>query len=165
MFLNTLLARSGRCSEYTFSWHLKILVVFFSLLGGCAAEPTIQIDEEQVVLPPSINQSIHSKAYRVKGKTYKPMLTAAGYKAKGKASWYGAESGNRTASGGRFDPRGLTAAHKTLPISSKVRVTNLENGRYVDVVINDRGPFVNNRLIDLSKGAAERIGMRGLAEV
>lgn len=165
MFLDTLSARLSRFGTKTFPWHLKILIVFFSLLGGCAAEPTIQVSDVQAVPPTSVKISTHNKAYKVKGKTYKPMRAAAGYKAKGMASWYGAESGNRTASGVRFDPRGLTAAHKTLPIPSKVRVTNLENGRYVDVIINDRGPFSNNRLIDLSQGAAERIGMRGLAEV
>lgn len=138
---------------------------FILLLSGCAVEPTLQFNDIQPTAPVSTKKASYNKSYKIKGKTYAPLLTASGYKEKGIASWYGAESGNRTASGARFDPRELTAAHKTLPIPSKVRVTNLKNGRYVDVVINDRGPFINNRLIDLSKGAAEQIGMRGLTEV
>ncbi|MDV6343261.1 septal ring lytic transglycosylase RlpA family protein [Nitrosomonas sp. Is37] len=93
------------------------------------------------------------------------MSSAAGYREKGIASWYGKESGNRTAMGTRFNPQGLTAAHKTLPLPTKVRVTNLSNGRTVDVVVNDRGPFKRNRLIDLSHGAAKKIGLHGLGQV
>lgn len=86
----------------------------------------------------------------------------------GVASWYGARSrGSRTASGERFDPEELTAAHRTLPLGSHVRVTNLDNGRAVCVRINDRGPFVRGRSVDLSRAAAERLGMvhRGTARV
>lgn len=78
----------------------------------------------------------------------------------GEASYYGEElAGNRTASGERFDPSKLTAAHRTLPLGSVVRVTNLRNGKSVVVRINDRGPFHGRRVIDLSKGAARLIGM------
>jgi rare lipoprotein A len=111
------------------------------------------------------NKPACNRPYNVKGHTYYPLKSAHGYKAQGLASWYGAESGNRTASGSRFNPKALSAAHKTLPIPSKVRVTNLRNGRFIDVLINDRGPFNDNKIIDLSKGAAEQIGMRGLTEV
>ncbi len=165
MYSDELSVYLSRFGAKIFPWHLIMVIVFSSLLSGCAAEPPIQISDDQVVLPASVTKATYNKSYKVKGKTYKPLHTASGYKAKGMASWYGPESGNRTANGVRFDPHGLTAAHKTLPIPSKVRVTNLQNGRYVDVVINDRGPFSNNRLIDLSQGAAERIGMHGLAEV
>ena len=65
----------------------------------------------------------------------------------------------RVASGGRFNPNGLTAAHKTLPFGTKVRVTNRNNGKSVIVTINDRGPYVRGRIIDLSKAAAEQISM------
>ena len=79
---------------------------------------------------------------------------------KGMASWYGPGfNGRRTASGERFRQNELTAAHKTLPFGTIVRVTNLQNARTVDVRINDRGPFVRGRIIDLSKGAAERLRM------
>ncbi|MCB1977647.1 MAG: septal ring lytic transglycosylase RlpA family protein, partial [Nitrosomonas sp.] len=66
---------------------------------------------------------------------------------------------NRTAMGTRFNPQGITAAHKTLPLPTKVKVTNLRNGRSVVVTVNDRGPFTKNRLIDLSHGAAKKIGL------
>lgn len=114
---------------------------------------------------PAKGVASYNKPYRVKGKSYVPLLSAIGYKERGRASWYGSESGKRTASGARFDPRGFTAAHKTLPIPCRVRVTNLRNGRQVDVLVTDRGPFAEGRLIDLSKAAAEQIGMRGTAEV
>ena len=78
----------------------------------------------------------------------------------GHASWYGPGFiGKKTASGDIFDDSKLTAAHKTLPLGSKVKVTNLTNGRSVRVEINDRGPFVGNRIIDLSKAAAHALGM------
>src|SRR6056297_213133 len=86
----------------------------------------------------------------------------------GSASFYGEElAGNPTASGERFDPAKLTAAHRTLPLGSRVRVTNMRNGESVVVRINDRGPFHGNRIIDLSEAAARRIGMlqRGTARV
>jgi rare lipoprotein A len=83
----------------------------------------------------------------------------------GVASYY--YSGTRVASGARFNPDGLTAAHRTLPFGTRVRVTHLGNGRSVNVTINDRGPFIGGRIIDLSRGAANVIGMmgQGLARV
>ena len=76
------------------------------------------------------------------------------------ASYYGKElAGRRTASGERFNPGAMTAAHRTLPFGTRVRVTNTHNGRSVIVRINDRGPFVKGRSIDLSSGAARAIGM------
>lgn len=144
---------------------LGLLIVIATLLGGCASEPTPPPSDEQAELPSYQDAAAYNKPYKVKGKTYYPLASAAGYRETGLASWYGAESGNRTANGSRFKPQGLTAAHKTLPIPSKVRVTNLSNGRYIDVLVNDRGPFIDNRLIDLSHGAAKQIGVRGTTEV
>ena len=84
----------------------------------------------------------------------------------GIASWYGARHhGRRTASGERFDQKKFTAAHPTLPWGSIVRVTSLANGKSVDVRINDRGPFVKGRIIDLSRAAARALGMAGLMQV
>jgi rare lipoprotein A len=84
----------------------------------------------------------------------------------GEASWYGPGfHGRKTASGERFNTNDLTAAHKTLPFGTFVRVTNLSNGKTTVVKINDRGPFVKGRIIDLSKAAKEEIGMGGTAEV
>ena len=76
----------------------------------------------------------------------------------GVASFYGREwNGHRTASGERFDPDALTAAHRTLPFGTRVKVTNLENGRHVIVRINDRGPFVRGRVLDLSRAGAKKL--------
>jgi rare lipoprotein A len=86
----------------------------------------------------------------------------------GTASYYGSElAGNRTASGERFNPHDLTAAHRTLPLGTRLRVTNVANGRSVIVRVNDRGPFVGKRLIDVSLGAAREIQMirSGTAQV
>jgi peptidoglycan lytic transglycosylase len=86
----------------------------------------------------------------------------------GTASWYGQHwRGRPTASGVRFDPNRLTAAHRSLPLNTRVRVTNLENARSVTVLINDRGPYIDGRVIDLSRAAAHRLGMvkEGLAPV
>jgi rare lipoprotein A (peptidoglycan hydrolase) len=78
----------------------------------------------------------------------------------GKASWYGPQhQGKRTASGEIFDHRLFTAAHPTLPFGTKIKVTNLANGKSVEVKINDRGPFIDNRIIDLSLGAAKALEM------
>ena len=80
----------------------------------------------------------------------------------GIASWYGYDgSGNKTASGERYNPEGLTAAHRSLPMGTKIRVTNTRNGRSVVVRINDRGPYIRGRIIDLSAGAARLLGMIG----
>lgn len=93
-----------------------------------------------------------------------PVTAQAGdsrnYIGNGMASYYGSEfSGNRTASGERFDPNGLTAAHRSLPFGSRVAVTNLTNGRDVVVRVNDRGPNSKSRIIDISYAAAKEIGM------
>lgn len=83
-----------------------------------------------------------------------------GYRAEGKASYYGARHhGNKTASGERFDQNALTAAHRTLPFGSRVQVTNLRNDKTVVVRINDRGPYAKKRIIDLSQKAAEQLDM------
>jgi rare lipoprotein A (peptidoglycan hydrolase) len=85
---------------------------------------------------------------------------------RGKGSWYGPGfRGKKTASGERFNPAELTAAHKTFPLGSKAKVTNLKNGKTVKVEITDRGPFVEGRIIDLSKAAAEKLGMIGSGTV
>lgn len=79
----------------------------------------------------------------------------------GEASWYGTESGIRTANGEHFNGRGMTAAHKTLPFNTKVRVTDDMTGHQVVVRINDRGPFIKGRIIDLSSEAADAFRLRG----
>jgi len=107
--------------------------------------------------------------YRVNGKTYVPLRDWHGYEEEGVASWYGAaHHRKKTASGERFDAYGgLTAAHKTLPFNVCAEVENLRTGKSVLVRINDRGPFANGRVIDLSKAAASEIGLvqSGVAKV
>jgi rare lipoprotein A len=99
-------------------------------------------------------------SYEVFGKRYVILPTADGYVERGVASWYGPDFHTRsTSSGEPYDMYAMTAAHKTLPIPAYARVTNLSNGRSVVVRINDRGPFVDNRIIDLSYTAAHKLGM------
>jgi peptidoglycan lytic transglycosylase len=102
-----------------------------------------------------------SEPYTVKGRTYYPEPEPQIYQEEGVASWYGDyHHGRRTANGERFDAyHGLTAAHKTLPFDTCVRVEMVESGRAVTVRINDRGPFAKGRVIDLSRAAAEQIGL------
>jgi len=100
------------------------------------------------------------RPYVALGKTYTPMTALGSYKQRGQASWYGKRyHGQRTASGDVYDMYSMTAAHPTLPIPSYVRVTNLQNGSSVTVRINDRGPFLGDRLIDLSYVAAYKLGI------
>lgn len=106
--------------------------------------------------------------YSVNGRTYQVMRTASGYKARGIASWYGTKFHSmRTSSGDDYDMYAMTAAHRTLPLPSYVRVKNLENGKQAIVKINDRGPFHEDRVIDLSYAAAAKIGLlpKGTAKV
>jgi len=135
-------------------------------------------------LPPkeAIKQGrVKNSPYAVKGKTYYPMSLekARTYEETGVASWYGYETlrtkgGRMTANGEVFDPKQLTAAHKYLPLPTHVKVTNLENTKWVIVRVNDRGPFPSDfspssveRIIDVSEGAAKRLGFhkKGVAKV
>jgi rare lipoprotein A len=99
--------------------------------------------------------------YQVAGRWYQPQHQP-GYDASGVASWYGAGfHGRKTSNGEIFDQNALTAAHRTLPMPSYAYVTNLENGRTILVRINDRGPYVNDRIIDLSRASAQALGYFG----
>ena len=101
-------------------------------------------------------------SYEVLGKRYHVMASGEGYAEKGISSWYGTKfHGRRTSSGERYDMYAMTAAHKTLPLPTYVQVTNLKNGRRIVVKVNDRGPFHENRIIDLSYSAAYRLGILG----
>ncbi len=107
------------------------------------------------------------KSYKIEDKWYHPKEDFH-YNEVGIASWYGPDfHGGDTANGEVFNKYALTAAHKTLPMPSMVKVTNLENGNWVKVRVNDRGPFVGNRIIDVSKAAAEKLGFvdKGTAKV
>ena len=140
--------------------------------------PLAQKDIESIDdLPPkeAIKKGrVKTSPYVVKGKRYVPMSIkqAESYRQKGIASWYGYETyrqkgGRMTANGEAFDPRGLNAAHKYLPLPTFVWVTNLENNRRIALRVNDRGPFVKGRIIDLSAGVAKKLGFykKGTARV
>ncbi|WP_420065325.1 endolytic peptidoglycan transglycosylase RlpA [Pectobacterium colocasium] len=104
--------------------------------------------------------------YNVKGKTYKIVKDPQNFSETGLAAWYGEEaSGNRTSIGETFDPNAITAAHPTLPLPSYVRVTNLSNGRRLVVRVNDRGPYMPGRIIDLSKAAGDRLNISNNTKV
>jgi rare lipoprotein A len=107
-------------------------------------------------------------SYVVRGKRYYPLASSEGYVERGVASWYGREfHGRPTSSGEAFDMNAMTGAHRTLPLPTWVEVTNLENGQRVVIRLNDRGPFHDDRLIDLSYAAASELGMvrQGTARV
>ena len=144
-----------------------VLFVSISLLAGCASEPAKTSSQGyNKHLPGNYwGKRAYNRPYRVRGQTYYPMHSAEGYSEVGIASWYGPESGLTTSMGIRFNPDGYSAAHRVLPLPSKVRVTNLQNGQSIILTVNDRGPFHPGRLIDLSRGAARKIGIAGLTRV
>lgn len=132
------------------------------------APQDIEIPEDIEQIPDAVpvdeprSRGGNSKSYEVLGKTYKVMNNAKGFTQRGHASWYGKKfHGRKTANGERYDMFKMTAAHKSLPIPSYVRVTDLDNGKSVIVRINDRGPFHGGRIIDLSYAAAAKIGLIG----
>ncbi|MGH8280422.1 MAG: septal ring lytic transglycosylase RlpA family protein [Gammaproteobacteria bacterium] len=142
------------------------------LLAACAPFPTedhgpaYPVDVSRV--PNAVPQYVapspfgNQSPYTVDGQTYDLLPSCIGYHARGIASWYGSKfHGGRTSDGDIYDMYGMTAASKVLPLPCYVQVTNLENGQSVVVKVNDRGPFVPNRIIDLSYAAAARIGMLG----
>lgn len=139
------------------------IVKYIDFTKQGALSDSISSDAASIASPIE-KSSAYRKAvtYRVAGKTYRTMNTtqAEDFQQKGKASWYGPRfHGRKTASGKRYDMYAMTAAHKRLPLGSKVKVTNLKNGKTVVVTINDRGPFHSKRIIDLSKAAARKIGL------
>ncbi len=124
--------------------------------------PKIQHNKEPKAITPKAepySRYGNPSAYTVSGQKYQVLKTGQGYKEKGIASWYGTKfHQRRTSSGEPYDLFELTAAHKTLPLPSYVKVKNLENGRELIVKVNDRGPFHEDRIIDLSYGAAKKLG-------
>jgi len=133
----------------------------YYLDDGPGTNPPANIDAIPDAVPRAepINRGT-ARPYVVMGKSYTPMTALAPYKARGIATWYGRRyHGKPTSSGEPYDMYAMTAAHTTLPIPSYARVTNLKNGKSVVVRVNDRGPFVDGRIIDLSYTAAHRIGV------
>lgn len=111
---------------------------------------------------PSPGHTARPKPYKALGKWYQPVSHSHGFQQRGLASWYGKKfHGNKTSNGETYDMYKISAAHKTLPFDTYVRVHNLANGKELDVRINDRGPFVRGRIIDLSYEAAKKLGIVG----
>ncbi len=170
----------GRSSRPSHSLHVRprrhgwltagALLVAASLIAACSTPPPAR---EMTLEPAARSGPAHAapkqagKPYRVGGRVYVPRRDPT-YDVVGIASWYGKRyHGRRTASGQIFDMHALTAAHPTLPFQTRVKVTNLQNGRSVVLAVTDRGPFVPGRVIDVSRRAAELLGFvrQGTARV
>jgi len=131
----------------------RSLLLMTLCLGGLLSQSCALLQSPSDSPPPSLPES-------AKPPVKKPPAAQARLPQTGEASWYGAQHhGKRTASGETFDQGLFTAAHRTLPFGSKVKVTNLANGKSVEVTINDRGPFAEDRIIDLSQAAAKALDM------
>jgi rare lipoprotein A len=129
-----------------------IFISFLPLLTSCVHPPPSSLPKKEKTPPP----------YTVGGKVYYPLGKIKDYKEQGIASWYGPEfHSKKTSSGEQYDMYAGTAAHRILPFGTKVKVTNLENGKKTVVVINDRGPFAKDRILDLSYCCAKEIGLIG----
>jgi rare lipoprotein A len=157
-----------------------VTAIVVSLISGCTLTPSWIFDRSKVgdgapsggmdiskirdAVPKAEprSRSGNPSSYSVLGRTYHVMGDSRGYKERGVASWYGTKfHGRRTSSGETYDMYAMTAAHKTLPLPTYVRVINLKNGREAVVKVNDRGPFHDNRVIDLSYAAATKLGITG----
>ncbi|MCX6075210.1 MAG: septal ring lytic transglycosylase RlpA family protein [Campylobacterales bacterium] len=155
-----------------------ILGIFVLIISGCTTHkgsysyqptksskkyPSDKLDASPSNLTKKNGEPIASmRPYTVLGKEYCPTVVSVGDTFSGRASWYGADfHGKSTCNGEGYDMYAMTAAHKTLPMNTVVRVTNLENNQQAVVRINDRGPFVENRIIDLSFASAKSIGLMG----
>lgn len=150
--------------ENRISGRLGICLILFLFILGCSRQPPPPPSAK----PPPAPGLRTQKPYQINGVWYYPLPTAEGYSEEGLASWYGKDfHGKPTSCGEPYDMFAMTAAHKTLPLGTHVKVTNLENQRSIILRVNDRGPFVGGRIIDLSCGAAQELGSygRGLARV
>ena len=153
-------------------WFLSAILgsLLLSACGGSLFHqgdgPGVPIDTSSIpdVVPRNEPKSKYGnpESYVVRGRRYHVLDSARGYAKNGIASWYGKKfHGRRTSSGEPFNMYAMTAAHKTLPLPTYVLVTNRDNGRKIVVKVNDRGPFVDDRLIDLSYASAAKLGILG----
>ena len=141
------------------------LLLIIVILSGCAGrKKQIRVrsyTKPAMILPKTMDGRV-PKSYTVKGVTYYPLLGEEGFIQEGLASWYGKDfHGNKTSNGEIYNMYAMTAAHKILPFGTYIRVYNLSNNKEVIVRINDRGPFITGRIVDLSYSAARRIGLVG----
>jgi rare lipoprotein A len=158
--LSNMLCKQG--GKPSWCWQWAFLIALSLLFAGCSKIGQIGPDEPY---RPKVKTG---KPYKVFGKTYYPLKSSEGFVQEGLASWYGKKFHNRlTANGEIYDMYAITAAHKTLPLPTWVWVLNLENHRGMVIRINDRGPFVGDRIIDLSYAAAQVLGSgkAGIAKV
>lgn len=158
------------------AWPGLAIAGLLSLLAACAGTGATRSvgpgRTPATAAPPAVTDpapivSGTMRAYQVRGRWYRPE-EQPNYDEVGLASWYGDQfNGRPTATGEIFDMHALTAAHKTLPLPGLIEVTNTANGRRVVLRVNDRGPFVDNRILDLSRGAAQELGLlqAGVGEV
>lgn len=148
-----------------FRSRIQILILCLFVISGCSTHLDTGYDPGYV--PPSTASSREKrpatqKPYKINGVRYTPLASANGFVQIGLASWYGKKfHGRKTANGEIYDMYAMTAAHKTLPLGTWVRVHNLENNRKIVVRINDRGPFVHGRIIDLSYTGAKKLEILG----
>jgi rare lipoprotein A len=145
------------------------LVAVITIFSGCSTRGKgvyTHTPKSNYVVSDSISSKTYTKPtmrpYTIRGKTYYPTVVSVGDTFEGTASWYGPNfHGKFTSNGERYNMYDFTAAHKTLPMNTILKVTNKRNNKSVIVRVNDRGPFVDNRIIDLSKAAAKKIDMIG----
>jgi rare lipoprotein A len=149
----------------------SLLLIVLVLVNGCSVDPVVDGAPERAevniaAIPDAVpryeprTRAGNPSSYEVLGKRYVTLKDSKGFRQRGVASWYGTKfHGRKTANGETYNMYAMTAAHKTLPIPSYVRVTNLNNQRSVVVRVNDRGPFHGGRIIDLSYAAASKLGI------
>lgn len=149
--------------------NLILLIIFSLFIAGCSSKSGSKASKNGAVPKEEpVSKYGNPKSYKVMGETYKVKDTSKGYSEVGIASWYGKDfHGKRTSSGTPYNMHNYSAAHKTLPIPTYVKVTNLENGKSINVRVDDRGPFSKGRIIDLSYQAAKDLGViaKGTAKV
>ena len=159
------MAKSEHCKSF-------YLFVFFLILSACSSQPAydrgptasestaVNLPDDAIPREEPRSRYGNGPYYQVNGESYEVLGTNYGYHERGVASWYGKKfHGQLTSNQERYDMYAMTAAHKSLPLPSYVRVRNLKNGKSIVVRVNDRGPFVDNRLIDLSYAAAVKLDM------
>ncbi len=152
-------------SSLTAGWALCVVALL--LFSGCATvdKPGLDLSRVRDATPRSepLSRYGNPEIYEVNGRRYYPLKSSLGFVERGVASWYGGYfHGRRTSSGETYDMYQMTAAHRILPLPTYVLVTNLENGRKVILKVNDRGPFIDDRVIDLSYAAAQKLDIAWL---